>query len=181
MFGEDEEIFDVLDQVLKDTDLEKIDADSNGNSTSLPDGYYLNEVLSAKLTKTKKDGSPMVSMEFVIVEDGYNAEKDENLNVNIVEIKGTKNKHIWKNYVLTDTKSVQRFVSDMLKFEDSTTQQPLLGKEYFTNSYLLCDALECLIGMRIYIQVSTSEKDGKSNTFNNLISWKRATAIGLAV
>ena len=40
MFGEDDEIFDVLGQVLKDTDLEKIDADSNGNNTSLPDGYY---------------------------------------------------------------------------------------------------------------------------------------------
>ena len=82
-------------------------------------------------------------------------------------------------YVLKDTNSVRRFVSDMLKFEDDKGKS-LLDKEYFMNSELLSDALRLLEGMNIYIQITKSEmQDGTVRSWQNLISWKRAYALNL--
>ena len=68
----------------------------------------------------------------------------------------------------------------MLKFEGEVEGEPLLPKEAFLNSETLEDALDCLIGCGIYVNVSTSEKDdGTKSTWTNLISWKRADALEL--
>ena len=68
----------------------------------------------------------------------------------------------------------------MLKFEGDEPGVPLLGKEYFTNSDLIEDALEVLKGMRIYIHNTVTEKDdGTSSTWANVLSWKNANGLGL--
>ena len=68
----------------------------------------------------------------------------------------------------------------MLKFEGETAGEPLLGKEYFTNSALIEDALDILVGMRIYCQSSTTvNDDDTTSVWKNLISWKRAAALNL--
>ena len=83
-------------------------------------------------------------------------------------------------YVLKDTNSVRRFVSDMLKFEGEEPGKPLLDKEYFMNSEILEDALKLLVGMRIYVQITKSESaDGNIRSWQNLISWKRAAMLEL--
>ena len=83
-------------------------------------------------------------------------------------------------YVLKDTASVRRFVSDMLKFEGEERGKPLLDKEYFMNSEILADALKILECMQIYIQVTKSTNDdGTARSWQNLISWKRAAALDL--
>ena len=96
------------------------------------------------------------------------------------EIKGSKNRKIFMYYVLKDTQSVRRFVSDMLKFEGEEAGKPLLDKEYFMNFEILEDALKILEGMKIYVQVTKSEnQDGTVRNWQNLISWKRAAALDL--
>ena len=123
----------------------------------------------------------MVAFQFKVSDDGYNAELDGE-EVNITRISKTKNRKVFIYYTLKDETSVKRFVTDMLKFEGENPGEPLLGKEYFTNSQLLEDALEVLIGMQIYIKINTSEKnDGSTSTWRNLISWKRAAALELPV
>ena len=101
-------------------------------------------------------------------------------NVETKEVKGSKNRKIFMYYVLKDTASVRRFVSDMLKFEGEERGKPLLDKEYFMNSEILADALKILEGMQIYIQITKSTNDdGTTRSWQNLISWKRAAALDL--
>ena len=70
----------------------------------------------------------------------------------------------------------------MLKFEGDTAGESLLPKEAFLSSETIEDALDILIGKRIYIQVSTTVNDDDSkSTWNNLISWKRAAALELPI
>lgn len=173
-------ILGTLNDLLGSTDLKDVTSETTGYQ-ELADGYYLSEVESAKLTVSKSSKQPMVAFQFKVVEDGKDAEIDEEGNVTITEIKGTKNRKIFLYYVLKDDMSVKRFVNDMLKFEGDEEGVSLLEKEYFTRAELLEDALEVLEGRRIYIQVSTTEKnDGTKSTWQNLISWKRATALELA-
>ena len=167
-------LFAQLDGLLADTDISEVTSESSGFE-SVPDGYYLSEVKKAELTESKTSHNPMVSFQFTICEDGTSIDDDGDTKIN----KGTKNRTLFVHFPLKDERSVKRFVTDMLKFEGETPGEPLLGKEYFTNSELLIDALDVLIGMRIYVQVSTTEKDGQKSTWNNLISWKRAAALEL--
>lgn len=167
-----------LDELLSKTKLEDVSAESQGFS-ELPDGYYLCEVEKANLGESKSSKQPMVSFTFKITEDGttFNFSDD---NIETIKLKNTKNRKLFKHYVLKDEGSVKRFVSDMLKFEGETAGEPILPKEAFLSSETLLDALDVLEGLRIYIQSDTKEKDdGTKSTWYNLISWKRANELEL--
>lgn len=164
-----------LDALLGNVDLSDVSADSSGFS-ELPDGYYLCEVDKAELKMSKTSGKPMAAFQFSIVEDGKGIDESGKF----VNLKKTKGRKIFIHYVLKDESWVRRFATDMLKFEGENPGEPLLPKEAFTTSSTIEDALDVLTGMRIYIQVSTTENDdGTKSTWNNLISWKRVAALEL--
>lgn len=166
-------LFKTLDEILSKSNIQDITSESTSFS-ELKDGYYLCEVASAKLKESSK-GDPMVSFQLKIVEDGLSVNDAGDFET----ISSSKNRNIYINYVLKDETSVRRFAADMLKFEESEGES-VLGKEYFINSEVLEDALDILVGMQIYVQVSTSEKsDGTKSTWQNLISWKRAGVLEL--
>lgn len=168
-------LFNALDGVLSSADLTEVTTEGAGFS-ELPDGYYLSEVEKAELKESKNTHMPMVAFQFKVVEDGLSVNSEGEFET----IPKTKNRKIFMYYVLKDDSSVKRFVSDMLKFEGETRGEPLLGKEYFTTSEVLVDALDILVGSMIYIQSSTTENsDGSSSIWKNLISWKRAAALEL--
>ena len=100
-------------------------------------------------------------------------------DVIIEDIKKTANRKIFVYYVLKDETAVRRFATDMLKFEGEVAGESLLPKEAFMTSETLIDALDVLVGMRIYICASTTEKDGNKSQWNNLISWQRVAALEL--
>lgn len=167
-----------LNELLSQTDLKDVTAESAGFQ-ELPEGYYLSEVESAKLTVSKTSKQPMVAFQLKVVDDGVNINPDDESG-SLIKIKGSKNRKIFIYYTLKDDGSVKRFVTDMLKFEGKEPGQPILDKEYFTNAEVLEDALDILVGLRIYVQVTVSEKeDGSTSTWQNLISWKRAEKLEL--
>ena len=166
-----------LNELLGGTDLKDVSADGAGFK-ELPDGYYLSEVESAKLTVSKSTHQPMVAFQFKVAADGFEANDDGDL----ISLAKTANRKLFIYYILKDDASVKRFVSDMLKFEGTEPGKPLLEREYFMNADVLEDALDILVGRRIYVQISTTEKsDGTTSTWQNLISWKRAEALTLPV
>lgn len=167
-------LFKTLNEILGKTNIEDVTSESTSFS-ELKDGYYLCEVVSAELKESSKH-DPMVSFRFKVSEDGVAIDDDGNF----LDLPKTTGRNIFINYVLKDENSVRRFVADMLKFEGDVEGEPLLGKEYFLSSDTIDDALDILVGMNIYVQVSTSEKnDGTKSTWQNLISWKRAAALEL--
>ena len=171
------DIFASLNGILQNTDLTDVTAESTGFS-ELPDGYYLSEVEKAELKESKSSHQPMVAFQFTIVEDGSTVNEQGDFE----PIKKSKNRKIFMYYVLKDETAIKRFATDMLKFEGDKEGESLLSKEYFTNAEVLQDALEILKGMRIYIQSSTTINDDDSTSvWKNLVSWKRAKAIGLTV
>ena len=169
------DIFGSLDKLLGETDLKDVTAESAGFA-ELPEGYYLSEVEKAELKVSKSSHQPMVAFQMKIVEDGKGVDE----NGDLFNIKGSKNRKIFMYYTLKNDSSVKRFVTDMLKFEGEEPGKSILEKECFTTSELLEDALEILIGMRIFVQVSVTENDdGSKSTWQNLISWKRAANLEL--
>ena len=168
-------LFNSLNGVLSNTDLTDVTAEGAGFQ-ELPDGYFLSEVEKAELKESKTSKQPMVALQLKVVEDGVDTDEEGNFTI----LKKTANRKIFMYYVLKDDTSVKRFVTDMLKFEGEKEGEPLLGKEYFTNSQLLVDALDVLVGSRIYVRSTTSENDdGSTSNWKNLISWKRAKALEL--
>lgn len=169
-------VFDKLNSILQNVELDDVSADSQSYS-QLPDGYYLVEVEKAELKETKETAFPMASIQFKIVENGVDIDLTNN-SILKKELNGTKNRKIFINWVLKDEAAVKRFVGDMLKFEKDDGQS-LLTKDFFLDAELIEESLSLIIGYRIYAMVSTTEKDGKTNTWTNLISWKRAKALEL--
>ena len=168
-------IFKTLDDILGQTDLSDVTAESTPFS-ELPDGYYLTEVEKAELKESKSSHMPMVAFQLNVVEDGLGIDE----NGKFFDIKKTKGRKVFLYYVLKDDASVRRFATDMLKFEGSEQDKPILDKEYFMNSQTLVDALDILVGMRIYCQSSTTiNKDDTTSNWKNLISWKRARMLEL--
>ena len=168
-------MFNSLDALLNETDLKDVTAESTG-FTELPDGYYLAEVEKVELTESKKTHLPMVAFEFKVVENGTSIDEAGEFHT----IDKSKNRKVFMYYVLKDSGSLTRFVADMLKFEGDVAGEPILDKECFTNSALLVDALDILAGLRIYVQISTTENDdGTSSSWKNLISWKRVADLEL--
>lgn len=168
-------LFNSLNNVLSNTDLTDVTADSN-NFQDLPDGYYLAEVEKAELKESKSTHQPMVAFQFKTVDDGLGISNDGSY----IKLTKTKNRKVFIYYVLKDESFVKRFATDMLKFEGEEKGKPILDKEYFTTAEVLVDALDILIGHRVYIQSSTTENDdGSTSNWKNLISWKRAEALEL--
>jgi hypothetical protein len=168
-----------INDLLSKTDIKDITSESN-SFQELPEGYYLCSVDNAELKESKASGNPMVAFTFTIVENGHQYVADKDGNVEMKDVKGSKNRKIFMYYVLKDTSSVRRFVSDMLKFEGEEKGKPLLDKEYFMNSELLTDALKILEGIQIYVQITKSTNDdGTTRSWQNIISWKRAAALDL--
>ena len=167
-----------LDDLLKATDLNDVTSESSGFD-DLPAGYYLSEVNSAELTISKNSGNPQVKVVFKVVEDGV-TEEDKGYAIR-KNLPKTAGRLIFKYYPLKDEKTVRTMVSDMTKFEGEVKGEPLLPKEYFKETSLLNEALACLTGSRIYVNITTStNKEGKTNNWVNLISWKRAAQLDLA-
>lgn len=170
-------ILNTLNTLLNNTDLSEVSADST-NFSELPDGYYLAEVEKTELKESKTSHMPMVAFQFKVVDDGITVDE----NGEFVKLNKTKNRKIFIYYVLKDDNAIKRFAQDMLKFEGEKAGEPVLSKEYFTNSELLLDALDILKGMRIYIQSSTTVNDDNSTSvWKNLISWKRVAALELPI
>lgn len=169
-----------LDELLQSVDLKDVDAESSGFEP-LPDGYYLSEVESAELKLSKTSGKPMAALKMKIVNDGIDAEVNSDGSVDFKMLKKTKGRYIFLYFGLGDSSAIRRFASNMLKFEGDTPGEPLLPKEAFISSSTVSEALDLLVGSRAYVQVSTTvnEKTEQSSTWNNLISWKRASMLQL--
>ena len=175
----DKDLIASINELLKQTNINDVTSESN-NFQELPEGYYLCTVDTAEIKESKASGKPMIAFTFTVSENGHHYVADKDGNAEMQEVKGSKNRKIFMYYVLKDTQSVRRFVSDMLKFEGEEAGKPLLDKEYFMNFEILEDALKILEGMRIYVQVTKSEnQDGTTRNWQNLISWKRAAALDL--
>ena len=173
-----QEIASVLDNIMANTDLEEVSADGAGFE-QLPDGYYLSEVESTEITASKSSGMPMIKFMFNVVEDGKQEAADDKGNFYYVSVPKSKGRKIFKYYVIKDESKLKSFVSDMLKFEGEELGVPLLSKEYFTTSEVLEQALDVLVGQRIWTNLTTKEKDGQKSTWTSLIKWKAAIALEL--
>lgn len=174
-------VFNALDELLGSADIKDVSAEGSGFS-QLKDGYYLCEVKKAELKLSKSSKLPMAAFQLKVVEDGVTFNFDSKANSAPIVLKGTKGRMIFKYFVFKDELSVQRFASDMLKFEGDTPGEPLLTKDYFTNSELIEDALEVLEGMRIYVHNDVKENnDGTTSAWANFMSWKNAAKVGLKV
>ena len=166
-----------LNELLQNVDWNTV-TDSVGFD-DLPEGYYLCEVETAELKMNKAMTNQQVSFKFKVVETGIKDELDARGHSVLVEIPGTKNRKIFKHYPFKDINSVKRFVTDMLKFEGDDPGVPLLEKEYFMTAEIIPDALDILIGRRIYIQATYKEYNGQKNCWYDIISWTRAKEMGL--
>lgn len=168
-----------LQELLKTIDLTDVTADSTGSNFELEDGYYLCTVNKAVLT-TSKSGNVQVAMTLTVVDKGYEEDKE---TAKVIEMKKSfKNRKIYKYFPLTDDKSIKRFATDMLKFEDEPGH-PILPKQQFLTIEGIEEALPIIETMNVYVNVSNvRDDDGKiTNTWYNLISWKRASALELPV
>lgn len=176
-----EESLSKLNDLLSQTDLSKVTSEGAGFE-DLKEGYYKCEVKKAELTTSKSSGSPMVALQLAVCDEcGYYINDEDEL----VETSKVKGRRIFKYYVFSDTNSVTRFVSDMLKFEGENPNEPLLPKEAWMSAETLEDSVTVLqeLSPRIWIFNQKSKtKDpqtGSDNYFTNLISWGRASKLGL--
>lgn len=171
-----------LDELLSKSDISSITSESS-QGYDLPDGYYLCEVEKADL-KLSSNGNPMVSIQYKVVENGLKSDVDKDGNDTLIEARGTANRKIFMNYVLSTEQQVNFFVSDMLKFEEADKEGvPMFEKDYFKNTELLMTVLDILSnGLRIYIMVQSKEskkEPGKIEKRYNPITWKRAKLLEL--
>lgn len=176
---------DQLNELLSNTNLSGVTAEGSGFS-DLPVGYYLCEVKKASLGESKSSHRPMVSLQLSVVNDGYAVNENED-DSTLVTIPHSKGRMVFVHYPFSDQSSVQRFASDMLKFEGTTPGEPLLEKDAWISVETMEEALSVLedMGSRIWINVhegnGINPNTGKNNIFNSLISWKRAAQLGLPV
>ena len=184
------ELTSILDDILEDyttEDVEKVDKEGTGSFEDLPDGYYLCSVDAAELGQSKTTEKLMASFKCTVVEDGVTL----NDNDELVYVTNTKNRKIFKHYVLQneDPKkqkdAIDRLVSDIKKFEGEPgvpLVQPLfdeLKAGSIKMSEFIQSSLEFLTDMQIYIQVVRSEKNGQVRVWYRLISWERAAKLVL--
>lgn len=169
--------FAELDELLSQIDLNNVSSDYVAKE--LKDGAYLCELKKAELVLSKKSNKLQAKLTFKTVEDGLTDDEDGNL----LKIEKTKGINIYKYYSLADISKIEIFASDMLKFE-AEPGKPLLPKEALKRADTINESLELLEDMRIYVQVSNTydENTGSiTNTWYNLLSWKRASLLGLPI
>lgn len=173
-----------LDDLLKGINLSSVTSESNEGFAKIPDGSYLCEVTSAELGTSKSSGNPQVGIRLKIVGNGVSTGETDKLgNPTVNVISGFENKSIGKYYPLTDVSKIQNFVSDMLKFEDDDGNS-ILDASYFSTSEKIEEAVACLVGLRIWVNLSTSTFKGsdgeeRSSQWTRLLSWKRAKNLDL--
>lgn len=170
------DLYKNVNDILSEVNVEKIDP--NANDYSLPDGYYLCEVVKMEVCESKKNNL-QIKGQFKSVQNALMVKLNEDGDSELEEVNGTTNRMIFKYWPLTDRKSVESMIKDMLKFEGDEEGEPLLTSEYFSNMEILEDALDVLEESRVWIQLSTKVKDGESSQWANLISWTRAKALDL--
>lgn len=179
-------LFGEVADLIKQTDLSNVSAYSTGFE-ELPIGYYLTEVIKAEFTRSKTSNKPMVSLRLRIVDDGYKLVDNDmaSADVHFEPITGVKGRYVFKHYVLTDSSSLKRFVSDMKKFEDPEHPgNELLPEQAWSDVSVMREAISLLetLNSRIWVHVSESKKkDGTVGTWTDLESFKRAEEIGLPV
>lgn len=171
------QVFSALDDLLSKTDISDICADTNVGFSDLPAGYYLCEVTSAELRESKSHvGVPQAAFRFKIVEDGI----DIDGNGKLKSINKTRGRSLGKYYTFKDDRAIRQFVADMLKFEANVPGESVLPKEAFLRADTIADALDVLVGMRIYVHNDVNENaDGTSSSWQNLLSWKMVKSMGL--
>ena len=182
-----------LDDLLGGVNMNGVSAESTGYQ-DLPNGYYLCEVETASLEKSKTSGLPMVKFGLKVVQNGIIETQDEDNNVYLERAQGTKNRKIFKYYILDPSKdfekAVKSVISDLLKFEGSEPGTELLGeilrdddgKLTTPSTELLKGCLEVIIGSTIYVKSETSpskKNPNEKSTWTNLIGWGRAEKLGL--
>ena len=172
-----------LDELLSSVNFDEVNPEYEGSGEfeDLPEGYYLCEVERAEIKLTKSTSQPMVAFMFSVVENGLQLSINERGTSEFIEVPKSKNRKIFINWVLSDENKVKKFASDMLKFEGDTPGVPILDKEYFITSATLEDAINILIGLQIFVNVTKKENKTTKEiqTWNNLVSWERAEKIGL--
>lgn len=169
-----------LDSLLESVDLTGTTEDKV--SSDLPDGYFLCEVLEANLGESKA-GNAMFSIKYRTFEDGKRNIVDDQGYAQLVDAKGTANKTFYTHYVLSNEMNINFFVSDMLKFQDPETNEPLFDKDMFKDTKGIVEVAELLQqGGIIFIMVQTVEKrnaPGEKEKKYKPISWTRARALEL--
>ena len=175
------ELYAAYNNIAKKADLTNIDP--NSDFETLPEGYYYSEVSDAKFNLTKESKLPMVTLTFDVIE-GYKIATDEEIDNgadDLIKLKNVSKRKIFVRFINKDEASLQRFATNMLKFEDANGQ-PLLEKDIFMDAEFLIEALDCIIGSRLYVQVTKSKNsNNETSTWQNLISWKRASKLGLPI
>lgn len=166
-----------LNSLLQTVDWDTVTDESSFDD--LPEGFYLCEVEKAELKPNKANTNEQVSFQFKVVENGYTETIDNRGYSKLAPISGTANRKVFKHYPFKDVAGIKRFVTDMLKFEGSEPGVPLLEKEYFMTAEIIPDALDLLVGRRIYIQANYKEYQGKQNCWYDLVSWDRVKEMDL--
>lgn len=169
-------LFDSLDELLKETDVKETKATDDEGFKDLPAGYYLFEVADdSELNISKNSGNPQVKLSLKVVE-AYKIDDDTD---EFVEMKTPK--HTYKYFPLKDSEGILKLSINMKKFEDPDKPgEPIFGESDFKNSKAIRAMIEDAIGLYIWGQVTVSEKNGEKSSFTNLMSWKRAIDLGLA-
>lgn len=169
-----------LDALLSNVDLSQ--TTEEGVKTKIPDGYYLVEVTDAELGESQ-NGNVMVSFIFTTIGDGKKIVTDENGYTQLVDSPHTDNKRLYTNYVLSNDLNIGFFVSDMLKFQDPDTEEPLFTKDDFKSTKGIIDVCDFLRGgATIYVNLQTVERKNEPGKFDQKvkpISWARAKKLEL--
>jgi len=172
------ELYSNVNSILKKINVKDIDPEKDFDKN--PDGYYLTEVVSLEVCTSKKSGNLQVAGQFKIVENGIGVNVDDDGEQDFFELKNTKGKTIFKYYPMTDESQVTKLIKDMLKFTDEDGKS-ILDEEYFSDIEIMKEALSILTEERIYIHLYsyTNKTTKETNQNSNLITWKRASDIGL--
>lgn len=184
-------VFDSLDSLISQSDISDVTSESTEKRGRMKDGIYLCELKSATLGQSKSSGNPMVTLEFSTIDDGITTTYDSFGNASKQIIKGSKGKRIMKFCTFNPDRpsDFSRFVSDMLKFEDAP-KHSALSKEMFVSAEKISQCLEIVIGMNVYVQLSSTRNKGvssdepltedNSTQWTTLISFERAVKLGIA-
>lgn len=176
-------IFSEIGDVMKQTDLSNVSAESVGYE-DLPDGYYLAEVIETKIGRSKSSNKPMISLRLSIVDDGFKLSDKED-EISFDKIEHTKGKQVFKHYIIDTSQNLKRFVSDMKKFEDpNEVGKQLLPDEAWSSPEIMGESISILseINCRIWLHNRVTKKfDGTSNAWVDLVSFNQAAKTGLPV
>lgn len=179
---DNKDLLAAINKAMEGVNFDNVDPEASGFS-ELPDGYFLTSVKKAEFGFSKK-GALQVAMQFKIEENGVELTLDKYNNVVQKELKGTKGRIIFKYYNYETEDKILKFANDMAKFEDENGDQLIDADAFKSGAEILLDSLELLVqsGSRVYVKNDVNKNDdGTSSSWANLVSWKTAEKLGLAV